>query len=362
MSELASPALELAHYDFELPPDRIAQRALARRDAARLMRLDRASGEISQPDPESRVCDLPDLLQPGDLLVLNATRVLPARLRGRKSTGGVAEALLLGAAAGGESRRHQALLRISGRPRTGLQLEFGPPGAGLAAEVVEVGEAGEVVLAFEPGPSPYTLGEAPLPPYIRRGRDDGAGELRAADLERYQTVYARVPGAVAAPTAGLHLTEELLARLERAGIGRAELVLHVGPGTFRPLRPADLAAGRLHAEHYELPEKTAVSIARVRAAGGRVVAVGTTSTRVLESCADSRGRVRPGSGETDLFLRPGSRFRVVDGLLTNFHLPRSSLLLLVAAFAGREAVLAAYRRALESGYRFYSYGDAMLII
>jgi S-adenosylmethionine:tRNA ribosyltransferase-isomerase len=219
-----------------------------------------------------------------------------------------------------------------------------------------VGQDGEVVLAFAPGPSPYEIGEPPLPPYIRRD----APEPR--DLERYQTVFARAPGAVAAPTAGLHLSPDLLERIANAGVDRAEVVLHVGPGTFRPIRKRDLDAGRLHAETFELPPEAAAAIARTRDRGGRVIAVGTTTTRVLEACAERAGQVRAAKGETDLLLLPGSRFRVVDGLLTNFHLPRSSLLLLVAAFAGRERVLAAYESALGRGYRFYSYGDAMLIL
>jgi S-adenosylmethionine:tRNA ribosyltransferase-isomerase len=212
------------------------------------------------------------------------------------------------------------------------------------------------VLAFAPGDDPYAVGEAPLPPYIRRdaARDD--------DAERYQTVYARVPGAVAAPTAGLHLTPRVFDALAARGVGCAELVLHVGPGTFRPLRDDDLALGRLHAERYALPEETARAVREARARGGRVVAVGTTSARVLEHCATADGGVAAGEGETTLLLVPGSRFRAVDALLTNFHLPRSSLLLLVAAFAGRECVLAAYAEALRAGYRFYSYGDAMLIV
>jgi len=357
------PALDLSDYDFELPATAVAQSAAAERDAARLLHLDRSTGELIAPDSDTRVRDLPDLLRAGDLLVLNATRVLPARLRGRRSSGGRAEALLLGPAPGVGGRPcYRALLRISGRPRVGLDFEFGRPGASVAAELLEIHSDGEVVLGFEPGVSPYSAGEAPLPPYIRRDSDGRTDAQSADDLERYQTVYARVPGAIAAPTAGLHVSPGLLERCAAAGIERAELVLHVGAGTFRPLREADLAGGRLHAEEYVLPEETVAAVERARARGGRIVAVGTTTTRVLESCAAGDGHLRAGSGRTDLFLRPGSRFRVVEGLLTNFHLPRSSLLLLVAAFAGREPVLRAYREALARGYRFYSYGDAMLII
>jgi S-adenosylmethionine:tRNA ribosyltransferase-isomerase len=339
--------IRLDDYDFTLPPDRIAQQPPAERDAARLLVLDRAAG--TRQHREIRA--LPALLRPGDLLVANATRVRPARLRGHKASGGAAEALLLAPAARpGEWR---ALVKARAL-RVGSKLVFRRGAEALEAEVSAIGEGGEVTLACEPGRSPYELGETPLPPYIRRPR------ALPEDAERYQTVFARVPGAVAAPTAGLHLTRPLLDALETAGIGFAELVLHVGPGTFRPLRDADLAAGRLHREAFELPEQTAAAITRTRDRGGRIVAIGTTSARVLE--ARARGsHVEPGSGETDLFLRPGHRFQVVDALLTNFHLPRSSLLLLVAAFCGREPILAAYQEAIATGYRFYSYGDAMLI-
>jgi S-adenosylmethionine:tRNA ribosyltransferase-isomerase len=344
------PTIRLADYDYGLPPERIAQAPLPERDAARLLVLDRRDGCRRH----ARVRDLPTLLRAGDLLVGNATRVLPARLRGRKASGGAAEALLLGAAEA--PGHHRALLRCRGRLRAGLKLGFEGAGGQLDAEVVAVAPDGEVVLAFEAGRSPYALGEMPLPPYVRRPDPD------PRDAERYQTVFARSPGSVAAPTAGLHLTHDLLRALGAAGVGWAEVVLHVGPGTFRPLREEELPTGRLHPERFELPDATAQAVARVRDAGGRVVAVGTTTTRVLEHCADAQGALCPGAGETSLLLQPGSRFRVVDALLTNFHLPRSSLLLLVAAFAGRDTVLAAYADALARGYRFTSYGDAMLIL
>jgi S-adenosylmethionine:tRNA ribosyltransferase-isomerase len=342
--------IDLAAFDFALPCERIAQHPTPERDGARLLCLERASGALRH----ARVLDLPERLRPGDLLVRNATRVLPARLRGRKASGGAAEALLLGAVPGAPGR-FRALVRVSGRLRPGIALRFGPPPNELAAELVECGALGEVVLGFAPGADPYAIGETPLPPYIRRPAPC------AEDAQRYQTRYARVPGSVAAPTAGLHLSDALLARLAERGVRCADLVLHVGPGTFRPLEPEQIETGRLHPEAYWLDEPTAQAIAEARARGGRIVAVGTTSARVLETLATPDGRVRAGRGETDLFLRPGSRFRVVDALLTNFHLPRSSLLLLVAAFAGRERVLAAYAEALRAGYRFYSYGDAMLV-
>ena len=341
--------LRLADYDFALPPELVAQEPLAERDAARLLVLDRAQDALSHRS----VRELPELLRAGDLLVRNATRVEPARLRGRKASGGAAEALLLGP--GERAGEWRALVRARAL-RVGSKLRFARGELALEAEVAALGGDGSALLVFAPDASPHALGEAPLPPYIRRP------EPRAEDAERYQTVFARVPGAVAAPTAGLHLTHALLAALERAGVASAEVVLHVGPGTFRPLREADLAAGRLHAERFELPPETAAAVSAARRRGGRVVALGTTSARVLESCAREDGSVAAAQGETELFLRPGHPFRAVDALLTNFHLPRSSLLLLAAAFAGRERVLGAYASAIAARYRFYSYGDAMLVI
>ena len=342
----------LAAFDYALEPARIAQHPAPERDGARLLVLDRASGALSH----RTIRDLPELLAPGDLLVVNATRVLPARLRGRAPSGGAREALLLGEleAAPDGGRLFRALVR--GRVRTGDKLVFERGAERLEAQVAAKAEDGEIELRFARDAQPYALGETPLPPYIRRLAPE------PGDAERYQTVFARVPGSVAAPTAGLHLSESLLAALARRGVDRAEVVLHVGEGTFRPLRAADLASDRLHAEAFELPESTAAAVARARERGGRVVAVGTTATRVLESCAAEGGAVAARSGQTRLFLRPGSRFRVVDVLLTNFHLPRSSLLVLAAAFAGRERVLAAYAAAQAAGYRFYSFGDAMLVI
>ena len=343
--------MDLADFDYALPPEQIAQEPTPERDAARLLLLDRAQAALRH----ATVRDLPELLLPGDLLVRNATRVLPARLRGRKPTGGAAEALLLGPLPGSPGR-FRALLRLTGRARPGAKLRFGPPGCELDAELVARDRHGLAVLAFAPDADPYAVGEAPLPPYIRR---DAA---RPEDVSRYQTVYARVPGSVAAPTAGLHLSEALLDRLAGRGVEVADLVLDVGLGTFQRPSPEQLASGLLHRESFCLPAETAARVAAARARGGRVVAVGTTSARVLEARARPDRGVEPGAGETRLFLRPGSRFQVVDALLTNFHLPRSSLLMLVAAFAGRERVLAAYAEAVRAGYRFYSYGDAMLVL
>jgi len=338
----------LDDYDFELPREQIAQHPLPRRDASKLLCLSRGTGDVRH----DTVRNLPDLLRAGDLLVVNATRVVPARLHGRRETGGRVEALLLGPEPG-DPGRFRARIKISGRLRPGIKFCFG---SDVEAEVAQVADDGEVVLLFGPGADPYAAGHPPLPPYIAR-----PGAPTAEDHERYQTVFARVPGAVAAPTAGLHLSEALLERLDAAGVERAEIVLHVGLGTFQPLRETDLASGRLHPERFELPPPAAEAIARTRQRGGRVVAVGTTTTRVLETQASGDGRVSAGSGTTRLFLKPGDPFRVVDALLTNFHLPRSSLLLLVAAFAGREPVLSAYREAVAANYRFYSYGDAMLV-
>lgn len=373
---LDEPLALLDDYDFELPEGAIAQSPTARRDDARLMVLDRDSGAVVEADASHRVGALPRWLRSGDLLVLNATRVLPARLRGRKASGGAAEALLLGpdtASPNAEPavgiQAFRALLRCTGRVRRGLALRFSKDGGALpdaspdvlSARVAALHDRGEVTLVFDASRNPYDFGVAPLPPYIRRGPD--TPDAIETDLDRYQTVYAREPGAIAAPTAGLHLTRALLESLSAKGVEIAEVVLHVGAGTFRPLEASALQQGRLHSERFELGEAAADAIRRTRARGGRVIAVGTTTTRVLESRADAAGGVLPGRGETDLFLRPGGApYRVIDGLLTNFHLPRSSLLLLVAALIGRDPLRAAYQRAVEEGFRFYSYGDAMLIL
>lgn len=350
---LATPppgALDLADYDYVLPPELVAQTPQSEREAARMLVLDRTTGQHRH----ASVSELPSSLAPGDLLVLNATRVLPAKLRGRKETGGRAEALLLGPVPDRPGVL-RALVGCRGRLREGQRFVFSRAEKERVAELVSLGDDGEVLLRFAADESPYDVGETPLPPYIRRDAPD------PADALRYQSLFARVPGSVAAPTASLHLGERLLTALDARGVSRSEVVLHVGPGTFRPVGPEQIASGRLHAEPIELPEETANAIARARDRGGRVVAVGTTVARVLESCARDDGRVEAAVGKTSLFLRPGDRFRVVDALLTNFHLPRSSLLLLVAAFAGRASVLAAYAEAVRARYRFFSYGDCMLL-
>jgi S-adenosylmethionine:tRNA ribosyltransferase-isomerase len=373
------PLAILDDYDFELPESSIAQTALSERDAARLLVLNRTNGSLVEPEADHRVRDLAEWLRPNDLIIVNATRVLSARLVGRKSTGGAAEVLLLAPEPLTESVHkivppeeldgpaYRALLKCTGRVRVGLELQLGRA-PGLRARVDALYERGEVRLQFASGADPYSLGEAPLPPYIRRPSSPEPTEKHTEptssdeDLARYQTIFAREPGAIAAPTAGLHFTPELFARLRERGIARAEVILHVGAGTFRPLNRESLETGRLHSEEYELPPETVQAIQTARRAGGRIVAVGTTTVRVLESCVDAEGVITPGRGETQLFIRPGGRpFRVVNALLTNFHLPRSSLLLLVAAFVGRGPLLDAYRFAIENGFRFYSYGDAMLI-
>jgi S-adenosylmethionine:tRNA ribosyltransferase-isomerase len=329
--------IRLEDLDYELPPERIAQSPVRPRDAARLLILDRETDVLE----EARFGDLPERLAPEDLLVVNDTRVVPARLRGRKETGGQAEALLLERRPDGA---WTALVRTGGRLRAGLRLAFGD----AEAEIESVLDDGRSVLRFGDAGADSLLerlGEAPLPPYIRRS------EPRKSDLADYQTVFARVPRAVAAPTASLHFTAELAARLRIVPV-----TLHVGPGTFRPLRPERLEEHRLEAEWFSVPEETATAIRDTKACGGRVIAVGTTVVRALETTGG-----RAGSGGTDLFVTPGYAFRTVDSLITNFHLPRSSLLALVMAFAGVGRVRAAYAFAIEHGFRFYSYGDAMWI-
>jgi S-adenosylmethionine:tRNA ribosyltransferase-isomerase len=347
----------LAAYDYRLPAELVAGRPARRRVQARLMVLAGA-----RPVQHSRVAQLTRWLRPGDLLVLNDTRVVPARLWGRRATGGRVELFLLRPAqpvrrlAGGEV--HQVLLRARRplSPGEVFHLEGEPP---VEVEVLSQGRRGQAVVRLG-GPGlrlAEQRGQVPLPPYIKRPHGPAP-----ADAARYQTVYARRDGAVAAPTAGLHLSPELLAALERRGVETARLTLHVGYGTFAEPDPAELAAGRLHAEWVELPRETARAVEAARRRGGRVIAVGTTSARALEWRAGPGGALRPGAGWCELLIAPGHRFGVVDGLITNFHLPRTTLLMLVSALAGRERVLAAYAEAVEAGYRFYSYGDAMLLL
>lgn len=334
-------------FDFELPPEAIAQEPRPRGES-RLLRL-AASGAARH----RRVADLPEILSPGDLLVLNDTRVIPSRLFGRREPGGgQLEVLLVEPAPDGDPARWIALTRPGRKSRAGARILFD----GLAAEVEDTRADGSRLLRFSEDPRPHLdrLGHMPLPPYIERGDTP-------ADRERYQTVYSAKDGAVAAPTAGLHFTAGILEALAAKGIETTTLTLHVGLGTFKPMKVDQVADHRMDAERYEVPAAAAEAVARARARGGRVVAVGTTATRTLETVATGGGQIAAGSGRTDIFITPGFDFRVVDALLTNFHLPRSTLLLLVSAFAGRETILAAYAEALREGYRFYSYGDAMLL-
>lgn len=350
---MTSGALLVTDFDFALPPDLVANRPVEPRDGARLLVFDRRSGKL-----DHRVfADLPKFLRPGDLLVLNDTRVRPWRLRGRRDTGGAVECLLLSLV----GARGEALIKPSKKLRTGdaLPMEGGAITLVLGASLgggrwsVELTvPAGDVMATLE------RVGRAPLPPYIAR---DGSEDV-AADRERYQTVFARVPGAVAAPTAGLHFTPELLAAVRAMGVDVAHVTLHVGEGTFAPLRTTVVEQHRMHPEAYELPAATAAAVAATRARGGRVIAVGTTSCRTLETCARDDRTVASGAGQSELFLYPGRPLRIVDALLTNFHLPQSTLLMLVAAFAGHRETLAAYREAVERRYRFFSFGDAMLIV
>ena len=339
--------MKLSDFHFDLPESSIAQHPLQDRADSRLLVVDRKSGRWE--DRSFR--DLPEYLGPGDCLVVNDSRVLSARLIGtRPPGGGSAEALLLKPLG---PLRWEALVRPAKKLKIGARIDFAP---GLAATVSGEGDRGVRTLDFDPIDDFFTrveqVGHVPLPPYIRH-------EDSPEDRERYQTVYARAPGSAAAPTAGLHFTPDLLAAVESKGVQRAQITLHVGLGTFQPVQADEVADHKMHSEVFEI---TADAAEKINAAK-RVVAVGTTSTRTLEHAArQGEGVVRPGSGETDIFLRPGSEFLKVGALVTNFHLPESTLIMLVAAFAGRELILDAYRHAVREGYRFYSYGDAMLIV
>jgi len=332
-------------FDFELPRELIALRPARPRDSARLLVVD---GEFQ----DRAVKDLPALLEPGDLLVVNDTRVLPSRLRGRRGDAKVEVTLLRPLGSGAWT----ALARPARKLRAADRIEFR---SGLSAEVSEKGEAGEVTLAFGGQDVLAALeaqGEMPLPPYIA-----GARPADNADREDYQTTYAHAPGAVAAPTAGLHFTPELLQALDARGVRRCTVTLHVGEGTFLPVKTEYVRDHRMHAEWGRIGANAAALINETRKTGGRVVATGSTSLRLLETAADDTGRVSPFEGETSIFITPGYRFRVADLMLTNFHLPRSTLFMLVCAFAGTGRMVAAYEHAKAAGYRFYSYGDACLL-
>ncbi len=337
--------MQTSDFDYDLPPELIAQSPPVRRDQCRLLVLNRHSGTIRH----HQFADLPRILRRGDLLVLNDSRVIPARLRGRKASGGRVEVLL--------TRRRQPdswLALTHPGLKYGQRVRFADD---LEATVEAIDEDGQRLLRFNRSAADldeaiHRIGELPTPPYVRE-------PLQHPD--DYQTVYARDEGSVAAPTAGLHFTPELLADLASSGVELAYLTLHVGIGTFRPVKVADVAHHRMHAEWFRVTPAVAEQINRAKAEGRRIVAVGTTVVRTLESIVDEEGRVNAAEGETSLFIVPGHVFRVVDALITNFHLPRSTLLMLVSAFAGRERILSAYTEAVAQRYRFYSFGDAMLI-
>jgi S-adenosylmethionine:tRNA ribosyltransferase-isomerase len=343
--------MRLDDFSFILPDELIAQYPAPQREDARLMVLDRATAQITT----GFVPDLSSYFRRGDLLVVNDTRVRPARLLGHKESGGQVEAFLLQRQPG-KQELWSCLTRASKSPRPGSRLFF--PGTlsgtvqGVDAQgltLIEFACDGDFIAAVE------QFGHVPLPPYIRRADE-------ALDRERYQTVYAATPGAVAAPTAGLHFTPALFERLRALGVEIATLTLHVGIGTFTPVRVRTLAEHRMHSESFHIPIETAEAVNRAKAEGRRVIAVGTTTTRTLEAVAARQQGICAGAGETDIFITPGARFRVVDGLITNFHLPESTLLVLVSAFAGHALTMSAYRQAVAERFRFFSYGDCMLIL
>ncbi len=343
--------MQISDFDYDLPEELIAQHPLAERDASRMLIVNRADKSWR----DSEFTTFPDQLRANDLLVLNNTKVFPARLLGhRVPTGGALEILLLREL---EPAVWQALARPARRLKIGSRVSFS---AKLNAEVIAAGDDGTRVIKFDQVENLRELideiGKAPLPPYIKRA--PAAGEN---DRERYQTIYAQQRGAIAAPTAGLHFTDRVLKEVRARGVRIVELTLHVGYGTFEPVRARDLVQHRVAPEAFQVSPQTADAINQTRETGGRVIAVGTTTARALESSSDTAGKVRAGNGMADVTIVPGYEFRAVDALLTNFHLPRSSLLLLVSAFAGRELILNAYRHAVARRYRFYSYGDCMLI-
>ena len=340
----------LDEFDYYLPDELISQKPSDRRDAARLMVLDRKTGSID----ESSFSDIVDLFCEGDLLVVNDTRVIPARLHGHKESGGRVEVFLVRRlAVPGEC--WQCLVKASKAPKPGSRIFFAE---GLQACVEERNEESLWTISFTPVTGFEELlervGSIPLPPYIRRAPD-------RQDVERYQTVFARVKGAVAAPTAGLHMTPDLMAALRSKGVEIAPLTLHVGLGTFLPVRVTDLENHRMHREFCSIPAATSSAVTAAKRCGRRVVALGTTSARALEHAATDDGELLAGDGETEIFIYPGYRFKIVDALITNYHLPRSTLLMMVAAFAGKDRMLHAYEEAVRRGFRFYSYGDAMFI-
>lgn len=341
--------MKTSDFAYDLPQELIAQEPLKERDHSRLLVMDRRTGALD----DRHFYDLPDLLRPGDTLILNDSRVLPARLYGRRKSTGAAVELLLLTPQGDDT--WEVLAGPGKRAKPGDLLDFGD--GLLTAEVLEIVDGGNRLVKFRYEGNFYhvleQIGQMPLPHYITT-------ELQ--DKERYQTVYSREPGSAAAPTAGLHFTPELLQTVKEQGIDIGFVTLHVGLGTFRPVKAERIEDHQMHAEHYELPPQTAELINRTKARGGRVIAVGTTSCRTLESVGMREGKIAPADGWTSIFIYPGYRFQVLDGLLTNFHLPESTLIMLVCAFAGYDHTMAAYRHAVEEKYRFYSFGDAMLLL
>lgn len=343
----------LKDYHYDLPDAQIAQKPLSKRENSRLLVMDRQDGCL-----EHRVfTDIGQYLKPADVLVVNNTRVIPGRLLGRKASGGKVEVLILDYAANPPGRRYDCLVKASKRPSIGTRFFFDGQ---LTASVLDFTD-GIFKLEFQCAGDfekhLAQIGKVPLPPYIKRG----PGDNDVDDRKRYQTVYASQKGAVAAPTAGLHFSKTLLATLKEIGITVVEITLHVGYGTFEPVRVDDIREHQIHSERYALSAAAADAINYARADGGRVVAVGTTVVRTLEYAAKPDGNVHPGQGQCDLFIYPGYRFKMVDAMITNFHLPQSTLLMLVSAFAGRDAILKAYAEAIDQNYRFFSYGDAMFI-
>ena len=349
--------METEKLNYSLPPELIAQRPVDVRGDSRLLVYDRSGGEIS----DSQFSRIGEYLMPGDCLVLNDTRVLPARFFGRRGSGGKLEGLFLNELREGV---WQVLIKGAGKLKIGetIYLKDRANGDYCGAEVLEKLEGGKCHLAIEGGSDVdsilETIGFAPLPPYIKRGDD---ADLAVMDKQRYQTVYARQSGAVAAPTAGLHFTEELIEQLKNKGVCFAFVTLHVGAGTFKPITAENLEEHEIHQEWFSVDEENAKIINSAKDNGGRIIAVGTTAVRTLETVAEN-SCVEAASGSTQLFIKPGYEFRIVDAMVTNFHLPKSSLLALVGAFAGLENIFVAYEHAIEQRYRFYSYGDAMLII
>ena len=342
--------MHLSELDFDLPSELIATEPLDQRDRSRLLRIDRATSEYT----DSFFSQLPDLLHPSDVLVVNNTKVFPARLLGRSDTGAAVEIFLVREIA---ESRWEALAKPARRLPPGKSITFGE---GFAGTIIERHDDGQVVISFETDlpieEAIEKFGRTPLPPYIKRDRD-----AIDRDRERYQTVYAQSSGAIAAPTAGLHFTPQMLEFLRERGVEIVEVTLHVGYGTFEPVKVEDLADHRVQAERYEMNADAAKTLSNAKAESRRIIAVGTTTTRTLESVYGKFGRFEASSGLAELTILPGYRFQAIDGLLTNFHLPKSSLLALVSTFGGHELIMESYRHAVAAGYRFYSYGDCMLI-